>query len=103
MRRLAPPVGRDAGDAEALAQVVEYYHATLLGSPDALGYLRSRRVDDPEAIEVFRLGHANRTLCLPPAHQGAQGGRRAAGTAAAPRGLPGQSATSTSTAAWSSR
>ena len=62
VRRLAPPVGRDAGDAEALAQVVEYYHATLLGSPDALGYLRSRRVDDPEAIEVFRLGHANRTL-----------------------------------------
>ena len=45
-----------------LAQVVEFYHSTLLGSPAALAYLRSRRVDDPEAIEVFRLGHANRTL-----------------------------------------
>ena len=42
--------------------MVEYYHATLLGSPEALGYLRSRRVDDPEAIEVFKLGHADRTL-----------------------------------------
>ena len=62
MTRLASPVGRDAGDAEALAQVVEYYHSTLLGSPEALAYLRSRRVDDPEAIEVFRLGYANRTL-----------------------------------------
>ena len=42
--------------------MVEYYHATLLSSPEALGYLRSRRVDDPDAIEVFKLGHANRTL-----------------------------------------
>ena len=33
-----------------------------LGSPEALAYLRSRRIDDPEAIEVFKLGHANRTL-----------------------------------------
>ena len=62
VRRLSSPVGPDAGDAEALAQVVDYYHATLLGSPDALAYLRSRRVDDPEALEVSRLGYANRTL-----------------------------------------
>ncbi|HTW07431.1 MAG TPA: CHC2 zinc finger domain-containing protein, partial [Acidimicrobiales bacterium] len=62
VRRLPSPVEHDAGDAEALAQVVEYYHATLLASPEALAYLRSRRVDDPEAIEIFKLGHANRTL-----------------------------------------
>jgi DNA primase catalytic core len=62
VRRLPSPVERDAGDAEALAQVVDYYHASLLGSPAALAYLRSRRVDDPEAIEVFKLGHADRTL-----------------------------------------
>jgi DNA primase len=62
VRRLPCPVEHDAGDAEALAQVVEYYHATLLASPEALAYLRSRRVDDPEAIEIFKLGHANRTL-----------------------------------------
>jgi DNA primase len=62
VRRLPSPLGHDAGDAEALAQVVEFYRSALLGSPAALAYLRSRRVDDPEAIEVFRLGHANRTL-----------------------------------------
>jgi hypothetical protein len=42
--------------------VVDYYHSTLLGSPAALAYLRSRRIDDPEALELFKLGHANRTL-----------------------------------------
>jgi DNA primase len=62
VRRLPSPVANDADDAEALAQVVEYYRSTLLGSPGALAYLRSRRVDDPEAIEVFKLGHADRTL-----------------------------------------
>jgi DNA primase len=62
VRRLPSPVERDAGDAEALAQVVDYYHSTLLSSPEALAYLRTRRIDDPEAIEVFKLGHANRTL-----------------------------------------
>jgi DNA primase len=62
LRRLPSPIERDAGDAEALAQVVEYYHSTLLGSPEALGYLGSRRVDNPEALEVFWLGYANRTL-----------------------------------------
>jgi len=62
VRRLPSPIESDAGDAEALAQVVGFYHATLLSSPAALGYLRSRRVDDPEAVEAFRLGHADRTL-----------------------------------------
>jgi DNA primase len=62
VRRLPSPVANDAGDSEALAQVVEFYHSTLLASPDALAYLRSRRIDNPDAIEVFRLGHANRTL-----------------------------------------
>ena len=62
LRHLPLPLEPDAGDAEALAQVVEFYHSTLLASPDALGYLRSRRIDNPDAVEVFRLGHANRTL-----------------------------------------
>jgi len=62
VRHLPLPLEPDVGDSEALAQVVEFYHSTLLASPDALGYLRSRRIDNPEAIEVFKLGHANRTL-----------------------------------------
>ncbi|MGP8059801.1 MAG: CHC2 zinc finger domain-containing protein [Acidimicrobiales bacterium] len=64
VRRLPVPVDAEAGDAEALAQVVAYYHATLTGSPEALAYLARRKIDDPEAIERFSLGYANRTLGL---------------------------------------
>ena len=45
-----------------LSQVVDYYHATLLDSPEALAYLARRKIDDPEVIARFRLGYANRTL-----------------------------------------
>src|SRR5271165_2901687 len=64
VRRLPTPVEADAGDAEALAQVVAYYHATLTESPDALAYLARRRIDDPATIEHFSLGFADRTLGL---------------------------------------
>src|SRR5271165_5798450 len=64
VRRLPAPIEADAGDAEALAQVVSYYHATLSESPDALAYLTRRRIDDPAALERFSLGYANRTLGL---------------------------------------
>jgi len=64
VRRLHSPVVPDATDAEVLAQVVDYYHATLTAAPEALAYLQSRRIDSPEAIERFRLGYANRTLGL---------------------------------------
>ncbi len=49
-------------DQAVLAQVVDYYHATLVDSPEALAYLARRKIDDPEVITRFRLGHANRTL-----------------------------------------
>jgi len=64
VRRLHSPVVPDASDAEVLAQVVDYYHATLTAAPEALAYLQSRRIDSPEAITRFRLGYANRTLGL---------------------------------------
>ena len=51
-------------DAQLLAQVVDFYHRALLDSPDALGWLARRRIDDPEAIAGFRLGLANRSLGL---------------------------------------
>jgi hypothetical protein len=63
-RALVPPVDRSADDAELLAQVVEFYHRALLDSPDALGWLRRRRIDDAAAIESFKLGLADRTLGL---------------------------------------
>jgi DNA primase len=64
VRRLPPPVSLDADDAALLAQVIEYYHATLKQSPEALAYLHSRGLDHPELIDRFRLGFANRTLGL---------------------------------------
>ena len=42
--------------------MVDYYHATLKQSPDALAYLKQRGLDNPELIDHFQLGYANRTL-----------------------------------------
>ena len=61
-RKLAPPIERDAADAEVLAQVVAYYHETLKQSPEARAYLASRTLDLAELVARFRLGFANRTL-----------------------------------------
>jgi DNA primase len=52
----------DAQDTKLLAQVIEYYHETLLGSPEALEYLKRRGIGSEEAINTFKLGFANRTL-----------------------------------------
>jgi DNA primase catalytic core len=62
--KLASPVTPDADDRALLAQVIDYYHATLKASPEALAYLRARGIDDPVAIDTFQLGYANRTLGL---------------------------------------
>ncbi len=53
----------EAGDRVALLhRVVDFYHRTLLNSPEALAYLESRGLNDPELIAHFKLGFANRTL-----------------------------------------
>jgi len=49
-------------NAQVLKQVVEYYHQTLKESPEALVYLTHRGLTDPEMIDRFQLGFANRTL-----------------------------------------
>jgi len=51
-----------AGDQALLRRVVDYYHASLKESPEALQYLASRGLQHAEAVERFRLGFANRTL-----------------------------------------
>jgi len=51
-----------ADDAALLRNVVDYYHATLKQSPEALAYLTKRGLDHPDVIDHFRLGFANRTL-----------------------------------------
>ena len=61
-RKLPLLADPDASDAELAAAVVRHYADSLASSPEALGYLGRRGVDHPEAVGVFRLGFANRTL-----------------------------------------
>jgi DNA primase catalytic core len=62
VRKLPTMLERDAEDAKLLGQVIDYYHETLLGSPEALDYLKKRGIGSNGAIETFKLGYANRTL-----------------------------------------
>jgi DNA primase len=62
VKKLAIPIESNADDAKLMSQVIEYYHETLLGSPEALEYLQRRGIGSEEAIQTFRLGFANRTL-----------------------------------------
>lgn len=68
VRRLPVPVALEASEQELLNQVIEYYHQTLLASPEALAYLAKRGLCDGEhareLVVKFRLGFANRTLGL---------------------------------------
>jgi hypothetical protein len=53
---------RSEDDEILVRRVVDYYHATLKQSPDALAYLARRGLTNAEMIDHFRLGFANRTL-----------------------------------------
>jgi DNA primase catalytic core len=64
VRRLPPPVEYSVSDHELLLQVVDYYHETLLISPEAQDYLKARGIDHPDAVRHFKLGYANRSLGL---------------------------------------
>jgi DNA primase len=62
VKKLAMPIAADAEDAKLLTQVIEYYHETLLESPEAIEYLKRRGIGSDDAIKTFKLGFANRTL-----------------------------------------
>lgn len=62
VRKLPMPLEREAEDAQLLARVIEYYHQTLLQSPEAMQYLEKRGIASQEAVRTFKLGYANRTL-----------------------------------------
>jgi CHC2-type zinc finger protein/Toprim domain-containing protein len=62
VKKLPTTLERDTSDAKLLAQVIGYYHESLLQSPEALAYLEKRGIGSPEAIRTFKLGFANRTL-----------------------------------------
>jgi DNA primase len=42
--------------------VIDFYHQTFCDEVKAMRYLQSRRCFDPEAVKVFKIGYANRTL-----------------------------------------
>lgn len=60
--KLDTPFKQNIEDQQLLNQVIDYYHQTLLQSPDALSYLNKRGIDNGEAVEQFKIGYANRTL-----------------------------------------
>jgi len=62
VKKLPTALQSHQDDAKLLVQVIDFYHQTLLQSPEALAYLQRRGIDSPEAITTFRLGFANRTL-----------------------------------------
>ena len=62
--RLENPLAANADEAALLGQVVDYYHGQLKKTAAALAYLEKRGLKNDEAIEKFRLGFADRTLCL---------------------------------------
>lgn len=59
---LPSPVTVEADDRKALGQVIDYYHRKLKQAPEALEYLNGRGINNPELIETFRLGYADRSL-----------------------------------------
>jgi DNA primase catalytic core len=62
VKKLPTALARDVEDAKLMIQVIEYYHETLLGSPEAFEYLKRRGIGAEDAIKTFKLGFANRTL-----------------------------------------
>ena len=64
VRKLPPLIDATADDKKLLGIVVNYYHRTLKLSPEAQRYLVKRGLQSSEIIDRFRLGYANRSLCL---------------------------------------
>ena len=64
VRKLPPLIDSTADDKKLLGIVVDYYHRTLTDSPEAQQYLVKRGLKSSEIIDRFKLGYANRTLCL---------------------------------------
>lgn len=49
-------------DHELMRHVADFYHAAFCNDPRAMAYLQKRCCFHPEAVKLFRLGYANRTL-----------------------------------------
>lgn len=60
--KLPKLVASDLDDDRLLLRIVDYYHDALKESPEALGYLATRGLNNAEVIQRFKIGFANRTL-----------------------------------------
>jgi DNA primase catalytic core len=49
-------------DTELFTHVIDFYHRTFMNDPKAMKYLESRHCMTPEAVKMFNIGYANRTL-----------------------------------------
>ena len=59
---LAPIAAVDMDDAALARAVIDFYHATLKESTEAIAYLARRGLNSVALIDRFHLGYANRTL-----------------------------------------
>jgi DNA primase catalytic core len=64
VRKLPPLIDATADDKKLLRTVVDYYNRTLKDAPEAQQYLIKRGLQSGEIIDRFKLGYANRSLCL---------------------------------------
>lgn len=62
--KLPCPVSENANDQTVIREVLDYYHQTLKQSPEAIAYLEKRGLNDPQLVDHFQLGYANRSLGL---------------------------------------
>ncbi len=62
VRKLPNTLDTSAEDQSLLQQIIDYYHEALKQTPEALAYLESRGLNNPELIDKFKLGFANRSL-----------------------------------------
>jgi len=72
--KLPPPVAFDADDEALFNQVLDYYGKRLKENPAAIDYLKKRGLWNEEALEVFRIGYADRTLGLTLPHKNRKDG-----------------------------
>jgi len=56
------PLSKDAEGATLAREVIDYYHAKGKVSREFSEYLEKRGLNDPELVETFKLGYADRTL-----------------------------------------
>ena len=61
-KKLDSPLSSEVDDQKLLHQVVNFYHQTLKQHSEVSDYLDSRGLNEPELVERFKLGYANRSL-----------------------------------------